>query len=924
MQKRWKSILCVLIAAAICCSSVISVAAASYTDESGTYLHTKISHENNPVKTTDGIVDYIGNGVVSAADQGQGDRGQSYSWAAIEYGDNIYVSTCYNAMGNTLTLMDSALGNSFDAETMTAVLNVLYNGAFYTGEEDGGNTGGVLVKVNVKTGEVSLLMSKASTGESCLFRNACEYQGKLYFCGSVNSLPSIYEIDPETDAHKMIYQGMTMQDYIEGYIAGICTGIRGLCEFNGQLIVSCVTKEGPLILASDHPWDGQDTFTQIADQEDLFNYPAYHYEDSIYGGSIWEMVDFNGSLYVSICTGTPDNMPDENTMQSFALVRGDQDQDGNWSWTSVIGDQEKDGAKYTFGIDPSRTRAGAGVLMVYGDYLYIGEYNDEEIALENVLFHIDFDFVNENLRQSVNLYRMDKNEEIEMVVGDPTEMFPEGGISGIGSGFGHRENQYIWRMTEYNGKLFVGTFDTSSLLEPIAQFSNGDINNMTPEEWEQLLGFIRTLLQLQGGKDDTGKQANITASSDEETARMNRLVQLFDANTDAQLASRLTGTNVRMYSDEDENNIEIQELLKTVRGILTCSYYLKDSVRGFDCYVTDDGENFETITINGLGDPYNHGLRVFAKPDSGLCIGTANPFYGTQLWKLKEVTVDIASFTSNLDIKFDSSITDYTVTAAPNTEVFSFTMVPANLRNEIWVNGEKVEGFSAEVPLELGLNTVTVTNRSEDGLKSVTYTFQITVPPCDGGVTCPASHFTDVDLNRWYHEGLDYVVSNGIMNGVSKTEFYPSGNVTRGMIVTILYRLQNEPETEKELPFSDVSENRYFSEAVAWAAENQIAAGYPDGTFRPNQAVTRQEMAAFFWRYAKFAGYDVTVSEGATLTAYQDAGAVKPYANAAMLWAVDAGILKGMDNETLYPTGTASRAMAATVLYRMAMYYSMK
>ncbi len=97
-------------------------------------------------------------------------------------------------------------------------------------------------------------------------------------------------------------------------------------------------KEGPQILSSTHPWDGQEAFTQIAGQEDLFGYPAFHYEDSIYGGSIWEMVNFNGSLYVSICTGTPENMPDENTMQSFALVRGDQDESGMWSWTAVIGD----------------------------------------------------------------------------------------------------------------------------------------------------------------------------------------------------------------------------------------------------------------------------------------------------------------------------------------------------------------------------------------------------------------------------------------------------------------------------------------------------------------------------------------------------------------------------------------------------------
>ena len=466
-MKKWKPVLCALLIAAIGCSVTLGVAAAPQA-EVFNEQRTKISHSQSPIKTVDGIVDYIGDGVVSAADQGQGDRGQSYSWAAIAHGDDVYVSTCYNAMGNTLTLMDSALGQHFDPETMTAILNVLYNGSFYTGEEDGGSAGGILVKVNAVTGEVTLLMSKATTGENCLFRNACEYQGKFYFCGSVNSLPCIYQVDPETDACKLVYQGMTRQDYIEGYIAGICTGIRGLCEFNGQLIVSCVTKTGPQILSSTHPWDGQEAFTQIASQADLFDYPAYHYEDSIYGGSIWEMVPFNGSLYVSICTGTPDNMPDENTMQSFALVRGDQDEDGVWSWHAVIGDQWEDGAKYPFGIDPSRTRAGAGVLMVYGDYLYIGEYNDEEIALENVLFDIDFDFVNENLRQSVNLYRMDGEEQIELVVGDPTPMFPEGGISGIGSGFGQRENQYIWRMTEYDGKLLWAPLTPAVCWSPLA------------------------------------------------------------------------------------------------------------------------------------------------------------------------------------------------------------------------------------------------------------------------------------------------------------------------------------------------------------------------------------------------------------------------------------------------------------------------
>lgn len=818
---KWKAALSVLLAAVMCFPPAANLQAANCTGEVGGYSATKISHPNKPVQTADGIVDYVGDGVVSGSDQGQGDRGQNYSWAAIEYGDYMYVATCYNAMGNTLTLMDSVLGNNFDPEEMTALLNVMYNGAFYTGEEDGGNPGGILIKVNVNTGEVTLLMSKATTGEQCLLRNACEYQGKLYFCGSVNSLPSIYQLDPETDEHTLVYQGMTMQDYYQGYLAGICTGIRGLCEFNGQLIVSCVTKEGPLILSSTHPWDGQEAFTQIASQEDLFNYPAYHYEDSIYGGSIWEMVDFNGSLYVSICTGTPDNMPDENTMQSFALVRGDQDESGAWTWTSVIGDQENDNAKYTFGIDPDRTRAGAGVLQVYGDYLYIGEYNDEEIALENVLFDIDFDFVNENLRQSVGLYRMDKNEDIELIVGDPTEMFPEGGISGLGSGFGRHENQYIWRMTEYDGKLFVGTFDTSSLLEPVGQFFNGDMENMTQEEWEQLIEFIRALLELQQHTGEIGPQSVAgVEEGDFEAARMKRLNDLYEEYTDAELAVLLMDAAEQAPDESEPVSISLEELLDIIEGVLTCGSYMSTATRGFDLYVTEDGVNFETITVDGFGDPYNHGLRVYAKTDAGLCIGTANPFYGTQLWKIEENN-------------------------------------------------------------------------------------------------CPSAQFTDIDPDSWYHESVDYCIENGLMNGTSETTFSPDETMTRGQLVTILWRLEGSPEPSGPSPFTDLYQDWYMK-AVAWAAENGVVQGISATEFNPEGAINRQDLAVILYRYTENVLMG-DVSDRADLTGFPDYDQVADYAQDALAWANAAGLIQGAqedDTILLYPQRSATRAEAAAVMMR--------
>ena len=685
------------------------------TYNAGNYTFEKISHPTKGTMSADGIVDYIGDGAVnvitdpSDPNYNAGDRGQNYSWSAVAYGDWMYVGTCYSAMGNTLTLMQNILGDKFDKDVMEAALKAMFNGTFYYGHEDGVDGGGILVKVNTKTGETKLLMSNSFNHMAPLFRNAIAYNGKLYFCGSVHvngrsGLPSVYEIDPTDDSYKAVYVGLSsIQDYGAAYKKGISTGIRGMCVYNGKLVISNVFadattgKSGATILASSNPSEG---FTVIASQDDLFDYPAYTYRDSIYGGSVWDMVEYNGHLYVSICTGTEENAPDDNTMQSFAIVRGDEKADGTFTWTPLIGDQEKDGARYTFGIDPERTRSGAANLIVYKDHLYIGEYNDEQIAMERILFNktgegsdgslggVDCSFVNANLEQSVNLYRMDKDENIELLVGDATTMFPNGGISGIGSGFGHNENQYIWRMEVYDGKLYIGTFDTSSLLEPIGQFSNGDIIGMTPEQWATQLQYIKELLELLYEKNGTNPVATYEMQATPETATPETAMYMDDMAVEVEdsfaseaadltdmmeMAPDVLGNDTEMGVLSSENSVEDritslqdfsdyyetmldqyeqlaaeydlgddlkaafekllnQETWDKIKSVLVCLHYMRTASRGFDMYVTSDGVNFETLTTSGFGDPYNHGLRVFAVTNQGLCMGTANPFYGTQLW----------------------------------------------------------------------------------------------------------------------------------------------------------------------------------------------------------------------------------------------------------------------------------------------------
>lgn len=561
------------------------------TYDSGTgYIAEKITHPERDVMTTDGIVDYTGNGTLAAnLEDGAGDRGQNYSWGSIGYGDCMYIGTCYGAWTSTLQFMKASLGRDFDDAVMQEALDTYYHGHMYTAEEDGVDALGILLKLNVKTGEVKILMSKDLTDQNTIFRNAVVFKDKLYFCGAVNTIPCIYQVDPETDECREVYAGMTMEEYIAAYRQGVSVGIRGMCVYEDKLVVSCINSEGAVICESEDPSD-QDSFRIIATDKELFDYPAYNYCDSIYGGSIFDMAEYNKSLYVTICTGTPDNAPDENTMQSFALVRGDVREDGTWEWTSVAGDQEKDGARYPFGIDPERTRSGAANLAVFDGHLYIGEYNDEEIAVERMLFDNDFTFMNLNFEQPVNFYRMDQDENVELVVGDADEMFPEGSLSGLGSGFGCSENQYIWKMTVYEDKLYVGTYDASSFLLPLDDYMNDE---NASEEWKkQVDGYVE------------------------------------------QLCGDYQGVPESAY---------------------TCGEYLDKATFGFDLYVTEDGTQFTKITDDGFGDPYNHGCRAFGITDEGLYVGTANPFYGTQVWKLSEVSAAGGEAGTSTDEEGDAS-----------------------------------------------------------------------------------------------------------------------------------------------------------------------------------------------------------------------------------------------------------------------------
>lgn len=173
---------------------------------------------------------------------------------------------------------------------------------------------------------------------------------------------------------------------------------------------------------------------------------------------------------------------------------------------------------------------------------------------------------------------------------------------------------------------------------------------------------------------------------------------------------------------------------------------------------------------------------------------------------------------------------------------------------------------------------------------------------------CFSQQFDDVDLAKWYHESLDYVLANGLMQGFTDGTFQPDGTLTRAMLVQILYNMEGQPESDAQSQFSDVTETKWYYNAVVWAAENGIVNGYTDGTFKPDEAITREQLVTIFWRYA---GEPETESTEVT---FDDAENVSAYAENAVTWATENNIVNGMGNNRFAPKAGSTRAQTAKIL----------
>ena len=200
------------------------------------------------------------------------------------------------------------------------------------------------------------------------------------------------------------------------------------------------------------------------------------------------------------------------------------------------------------------------------------------------------------------------------------------------------------------------------------------------------------------------------------------------------------------------------------------------------------------------------------------------------------------------------------------------------------------------------------------GAVTITATFKVLTgaSECPRDASCPMSGYTDLNMEAWYHDGIHYCLDEGLMDGVGTGLFAPNATTSRAMIVTILWRLRGSPEAEAAEMFTDVAPGDWYADAIAWATSEGVAEGYEDGSFRPNDAITREQLAAMLWRYAGSPG-----SDGA-LSAFVDWADTSSWAQQALSWAVAQGLITGVDSDSLSPKGQATRAQTATILMRFA------
>ena len=356
------------------------------------------------------------------------------------------------------------------------------------------------------------------------------------------------------------------------------------------------------------------------------------------------------------------------------------------------------------------------------------------------------------------------------------------------------------------------------------------------------------------------------------------------------------GENVYPTLQAAAENVKKNETIKLAKDVdeaivvtvaKSINFKVDTNSKKFDAAKNIVAGSNTTVKVTGESSPYTYEF-TYTKPSSGSSGGSSS---GKTTYKVTT-----------------SAVNNGSVNASPS-------------------NAEKGATITITLSPDKGykLDKLTVTDGSGKSVSTVkksdtVYTFTMPASAVTVGVsyakadeTPSKTTFNDVSANDWFASAVDYVTGKGMMNGTAANTFSPKANTTRGMVVTVLYRLENQPSTSAA-SFTDVASGAYYANAVAWANANGIVSGYGSGKFGPNDKVTREQLAAILYRYAQYKKYDVSGAN--SLDGYTDVQSVSSYAVPALQWANAAGVVTGKSGSKLDPKGNATRAEVAAMLMR--------
>ena len=635
------------------------------------------------------------------------DRRNGYAWAMAESKNYIYIGSNRNIIFSLIKSI-FILGNF--AETITDLIF----------EDD------VSTETVDNSAEI-FRYNKLTKKIEQVYKSELTLEGGFYESGYISAV----SFKPYNEDNESIYIGAFGNNYTrilkfkENYVIDVdkpevvfidntgksSVGAMGVHE--AKLYFGLMITDTDLrIMESAAP--SKNTWNIVADLNDFNNIPNVDIGSSRSGG-IFDLISYNGYLYAIIGSG---NKPINES--GFLIFKGKYiglmakgSNRYGWKWDMIVGPN----GKYEAGMGinsyaiatPFKYKASDGK-----EYVYVGTFSNV-IQSTQKLISFDFSYLYENFVKPTQLYRFDENDNWEMIIGTPSENEPlkirignyKAGFVPDNSGINYSSNHYIWRMAEYNGKLFLGTFDSSSLYDYLIPKNIPDYIDSFEGILIILLNFlslinviksedIKTILQLFNDYEyfDDKYINNYDALSLSYTSLhfneikpsdyIEKVMKNIDLNYNLNILNSLNTLAKKIptsiSSDNDKyleaiylylssqlgkstignikntiyklsnNKKQLKLLLFKIKDLVTSQefltqlYYMKSirkmidtSIKGADLYVSEDGIHFKKITINGFNDKYNYGLRTFVSSTDGLYIGTANPFYGGQLWKLNEI-----------------------------------------------------------------------------------------------------------------------------------------------------------------------------------------------------------------------------------------------------------------------------------------------